>query len=89
MAYGMNKDNLDLSLTSTIPSGTILLSDPTTTRYAQVFPVDKDGEVIGDPSPVVTIDPLRAPDPVCGNKLVEIGEECDDGNILNNDGCTS
>src|SRR3989339_1701033 len=25
---------------------------------------------------------------VCGNSLVEVGEECDDGNVNNNDGCT-
>ena len=26
---------------------------------------------------------------VCGNGIIENGEECDDGNILNNDGCTA
>gem|GEM_PF-4604893 len=89
MAYGMNQNNLDLSLTSTIPSGTILLTDATKTRYAQVFPTDKDGNVVGDPSPVVTINPLREPDPVCGNRLIEEGEACDDGNTLNGDGCSA
>ncbi len=89
MMYGMNKNNLDLSLTSTIPSGTILLTDPTKTRYAQVFPTDKDGTVVGDPSPVVTINPLRDPDPVCGNRIIEEGEACDDGNTVNSDGCSA
>ncbi len=27
------------------------------------------------------------PDPVCGNHLLETGEECDDGNLVNADGC--
>ncbi|MBP7114062.1 MAG: hypothetical protein KBA40_01265, partial [Candidatus Peribacteraceae bacterium] len=27
--------------------------------------------------------------PVCGNAVVETGEECDDGNGVTNDGCTS
>ena len=25
----------------------------------------------------------------CGNKLVESGEQCDDGNFVNGDGCSS
>ncbi len=29
------------------------------------------------------------PPPVCGNALLESGEECDDGNIINGDGCTA
>jgi len=27
--------------------------------------------------------------PKCGNKLLETGEECDDGNLLSGDGCSS
>jgi cysteine-rich repeat protein len=27
--------------------------------------------------------------PVCGNGLLQTGEQCDDGNLLNNDGCSS
>ncbi|MDO8623444.1 MAG: DUF4215 domain-containing protein [archaeon] len=26
---------------------------------------------------------------ICGNKKVEVGEECDDGNLVNKDGCSS
>jgi len=29
------------------------------------------------------------PDPVCGNDILENGEECDDGNLINEDGCSS
>lgn len=27
--------------------------------------------------------------PVCGNEVLELGEECDDGNTINGDGCSS
>lgn len=89
MAYGQNKSNLDLSLTSTIPNWTILLADPTKTRYAQVHPVDKDGNIVGESSQVITIDPLRKAAPICWNRLIELWEECDDGNIINQDGCSA
>ncbi|HBF13157.1 MAG TPA: hypothetical protein DDW49_07205, partial [Deltaproteobacteria bacterium] len=31
----------------------------------------------------------KLPDPICGNGKIEKGEECDDGNLSNNDTCTS
>ena len=30
-----------------------------------------------------------APDPVCGNGIEEVGEVCDDGNLIDTDACTS
>jgi len=32
---------------------------------------------------------LRHPSGVCGNNLTEVGEECDDGNLINGDGCSA
>lgn len=32
---------------------------------------------------------IQANTPVCGNNIVEYGEDCDDGNNLDNDGCSS
>ena len=32
---------------------------------------------------------VLVPVPVCGNKITESGEECDDGNSINGDGCTT
>jgi cysteine-rich repeat protein len=29
-----------------------------------------------------------APNPICGNNITETGEECDDNNIINGDGCS-
>src|SRR3989344_2092134 len=29
------------------------------------------------------------PAPVCGNSVVESGEQCDDGNVVSGDGCSS
>jgi len=38
---------------------------------------------------IVIIAGLVATGPVCGNSVVETGEQCDDGNTLNGDGCSS
>ena len=32
---------------------------------------------------------VLCPAPVCGNGLKEVGEQCDDGNLVNGDGCSS
>src|SRR5206468_2504671 len=32
--------------------------------------------------------PPPPPPPVCGNGILESGEECDDGNLVNGDGCS-
>lgn len=37
-------------------------------------------------SPCMT---FKAPSPICGNGKRETGEECDDGNMINGDGCSS
>ena len=36
-----------------------------------------------------TVAPIPLPIPVCGNSIKEKGEECDDGNTVNGDGCSS
>lgn len=89
LEYGMSRSELDLSLSSTNPNAIILLTDPTKTRYAKVSPVNETGEIVGTASQIIEINPLRDPDPVCGNGLVEQGEECDDENTLDADGCSA
>ena len=34
-------------------------------------------------------EPPTPPEPVCGNNILESGEACDDGNLVNGDGCDS
>ena len=46
-----------LSLTTATPEGMLVLADKSMTYYAQVLPVDEQGVVIGDPSPVITMAP--------------------------------
>ena len=44
------------------------------------------------PVPVVTptpVPPTPTPAPVCGNGMIEAGEQCDDGNRISGDGCTA
>ena len=86
--YWTNRNNLRLSLTTSNPEWTLILADPTVAYYAQVFPVDENAIIIGEPSKIIEIGPLKEPDPVCGNRIIEAWETCDDGNILNNDGCS-
>lgn len=87
--YGTTQTNLRLSLTTSEPRWTLILADPTQMYYAQVFPVDEDGTVNGEPSDIISIWPFRDPAPVCGNGIVENGEICDDGNLIPNDGCSA
>jgi cysteine-rich repeat protein len=44
-----------------------------------------------DPAPIVglTVGACNPVDPDCGNGVVEAGEQCDDGNTVDDDGCTS
>lgn len=78
---------MKLSLTTTKPEGQIILVDPKITYYAQVYPVDQLGTVNGDPSQIIEIKPKISV--VCGNSVVEVGEECDDGNTADGDSCSA
>ena len=89
ITYGTNKATLRLSVTTVNPTGMLVLADSTIPYYAQVFPVDANGVVNGDPSPIITIDPLQPALPVCGDGIVAGGEQCDDGNSFNGDGCSA
>lgn len=87
--YGTSRNNLRLSLTTNRNEWIIVLADPTIAYYAQVFPVDDEWETNGLPSEIIEIGPLQDAQPVCGNEILEEGEQCDDGNSANNDGCSS
>lgn len=89
VTYGTTATNLRLSVTSTQPTTTLLIAEPTLTYYAQVFPVDAQGKTIGEPSDIVSIPPLKDKEPICGNRIIEAPETCDDGNLRNDDGCST
>ena len=38
---------------------------------------------------VVAVDAGPPPPPKCGNGVVETGEACDDGNLVDGDGCSA
>jgi len=46
-------------------------------------------EITGDVTINVALDLLIVNPPICGNNIVETGEQCDDGNLINGDGCSS
>ena len=66
--------------TAEIPSA---LLNQTNTPPSADPPETPTGECLADCAPSVHVDP------VCGNRAVEAGEQCDDGNLVNGDGCSS
>lgn len=85
--YGTDKADMKLSLTTTKPQGQIFLVDPKLTYYAQVSPIDQLGSINGEASQIIEIQPKISA--VCGNAVIEAGEECDDGNSSDGDSCSA
>lgn len=73
----------------TLSTSFCLSTDP---HQCQPFTCGQQGEICTiDPPPPdpCSLFPIRPPGcHYCGNRIVETGEECDDGNALANDGCT-
>lgn len=86
--YGTSEDNLRLSITTSTPEGTLVLADTKATYYAQVYPVDVNGLVNGEPSGIIEIPPVMGT-AICGNGVLEAWEICDDGNTVSGDGCNA
>ena len=63
-----------------------------TTFAITAFGEDESGEIYladynnGD---IYLVKDSNSPTQICGNNIVEGSEKCDDGNLLNNDGCSS
>lgn len=76
---GLITDELDRTLELTPPTGPI--------NNIASFGEDAEGElyIISLSGGVYKI--VSAGDPVCGNNLLEVGEDCDDGNVIPGDGC--
>ena len=74
---------------------------PVGTGYVVTLVVrDEDGRILcvgtdtfdiveGETTKVDIVLVCEAPEPVCGDGRIERGEECDDGNTIGGDGCTS
>jgi len=41
------------------------------------------------PTASLVVDPSLSPCPLCGNRTIDAGESCDDGNMSNGDGCNT
>ena len=75
------------STTSTTADPTTSTTDPTTTAGPTTAdPTTDTDSTTGDTTMGVTTGP---PPPVCGNGVLEEGEECDDGNLVPNDKCSN
>jgi cysteine-rich repeat protein len=59
-------------------------TNPTYYFIAKVFDSSENAK-----SGNLSVNILYPPTPVCGNNIMESGEECDDGNNANKDGCSS
>jgi cysteine-rich repeat protein len=84
LQYGTDRNDMKLSLTTTKAEGQFPLVEAGKTYYAQVFPIDQAAVVNGEPSQIIEIKAKST----CGNSLIETGEECDDGNIVDGDSCS-
>jgi len=74
---------VDLVASGAIQStGSLFSQEVATSGTREPLCATTDGEVVlcGNTNP---------PGPSCGNTIVESGEQCDDGNTLNGDGCSS
>lgn len=79
------------SVTKTDASDTWTVHLKTPALYGKVVQ-GYDGDLVSESGEYgcdLSFDVGLPPAPVCGNSLVQDGEECDDGNILNGDGCSS
>ena len=69
------------------PSGPSSATDPTTGDSAGLTTTESpDSNTDAMTSTPMTTE-LPEPDPICGNGVLEVGEECDDGNADNDDTC--
>ena len=46
-------------------------------------------EITGDTTIKVKLELIEITAPMCGNNIIETGEQCDDGNLINEDGCSN
>ncbi|GEM_PF-6274818 len=63
----------------------------TVARYCELSPMNPGDTDCGDgrPDSSSSATSSAGPEDLCGNENIDSGEECDDGNTENNDGCSS
>ncbi len=96
----VDANNYDLQLTSNsgaIDSASNALVSNVYDKYFETFGVDIRKDILGNSRPANNWDigafeyggvPTQ-PTQICGNFNIESGESCDDGNLINGDGCSS
>ncbi|HEY2773270.1 MAG TPA: DUF4215 domain-containing protein [Candidatus Binatia bacterium] len=81
----ISHDTMKLLAGSTVTSGA---SGSNTLRYRSVAnPPQVQGTVA--PAATLVADATLAPCPLCGNRRIDPGESCDDGNAVDGDGCSA
>lgn len=70
------------------PTPGIPIPTPTPVNVTVPNPPPPTNTTPGAPSPTPSPAPVPT-QPVCGNNIVETGEQCDDGNLISQDGCSS
>jgi cysteine-rich repeat protein len=75
----------EVSLSDVLTDGFTQTSSPTDTLPTE--PTEPT-ETLTDPTDSTATDPTDTP-PVCGDGSVDVGEDCDDGNLNDQDGCVA
>ena len=74
----------DIDLTPALPAAT---NAPLVLQFSLVS--GRGGTLGGWTIDDVCVVGIGAPGPVCGNGVLETGEQCDDGNVIDGDGCSA
>ena len=72
-------------------AGSTMTVDPSGTNTLRYRTAAKPPLVQGtvSPAPALVVDPLLTDCPLCGNRAIDAGETCDDGNAGDGDGCSA
>ncbi len=90
MAIGPQCSNLTLDECNAAPSGVIVANDTACDAQPCCFVsnIGPDVNIPMDPACCVHFNGFLGLCPVCGNGILEAGEECDDNNTIGDDGCS-
>ncbi|MCA9688357.1 MAG: DUF4215 domain-containing protein [Myxococcales bacterium] len=86
---GSDSDSAASAETTQAPGSTTQGTEPSTDPSGSGSDSDAGTDTTGTDSSYDTDTDPTLPPPVCGDAHVDPGEECDDGNDINDDGCTN